>query len=123
MQKAISSKGAYYERLSTPLHPDLVRNDLVQLTGEGCRVPGVQIPGAIYYRALAFMLLSRPLSDNPAARQAVIEACNNHPEALWWMQHVRSALQLIQQEAVSLFASSKQKQVSEEEIASSSVSR
>jgi|SRR5215469_9448648 len=95
-----------------PIHPDLVRNDdLVQLTGEGCRVPGVQIPGAKFYRASVFMLLSRPLGDNPAARQAVIEACNNHPEALWWMQHARSALQLIQDEAARLFALSKHKQV------------
>ncbi len=88
------------------LHPDLVPNDrLVRLSAEGCRLPGVQVSCAYYVRAVVWSDLSQATGDTPAAQKAIEAACNNHPNALWWMRHSRHAMELITEEAGRLYAS------------------
>ena len=87
-------------------HSDLVQHDhLVRLSAEGCRVPGVQVSCAYYVRAVVWSDLSQATRDTPAAQKAIEAACNNHPNALWWMRHSRHAMELITEEAGRLYAS------------------
>ena len=68
---------------------------LVTLSARGCLLPGVQVAWAYSIRSSIVRLLESDIVDSTITEQALICACNLHPEALWWLEHKNEARCLI----------------------------
>ncbi len=80
------------------------RIDSLGLVPLVCRtgVPAKQIIWARHIRDEVMLSLLPDIAEGTKAEQALVVACNLHPEAKWWLEHSNTAKNLIAQAAARL---------------------
>ncbi len=80
---------------------DLGKHDLAPLSARGCGLPAMAI---IQARQVRDQVLEVLWPADEGKQQALVRACNLHPEAAWWIEHSSKARDLIAEASETLLS-------------------
>ncbi len=80
---------------------DFGKHALAPLVARGCGLPAIAIIRARHTRDQVLEVL---WSADAGKQQALVQACNLHPEAAWWIEHESRAEDLIAEARETLLA-------------------